>query len=138
MTDITTRHFNNSTYDTVATIGRISATTRAGVSNADGEFQVGVIPANSLITKTYLRVTEAFDGTSPTVSVGTTGTATKWFSATTVAAKNVTVGTKLLDKTVDVAEAITMTLVNGTSTVGAAEVIVEYIDLDNRREMFTQ
>ena len=138
MTDTTNRHFNNSTYDKVATIGRVTATTRAGVSAVDGEYQVGTIPANSLITATFLRTTEAFDGTTPAVTVGTEGTAAKWFTSTTVASKAMVVGSIALDTVVEVAEPLTITLTNGGSTVGAVEVIVEYIDLDNRREMFTQ
>lgn len=137
MKDITSQNFNGSTYDKVATIGTITATDRAGVSRVAGTSIVGAIPKGAVITATYLSVVEAFDGTTPKVSVGIEGTLTKYFPSTTVGAVAFTKGTLGLDKLTPVMTPLLMTTTASNSTVGKVEVIIEYIDTENRREMFT-
>ena len=135
--DIRNQNFNASTYDKVATIGTITATDRAGVPNPIDAYLVGAIPKGAIITATYMRVEEAFDGTTPLVSVGVDGATTKFFSAVDLSTVALTPGTTGLDGINLVSEDLLMTTSASDSTVGKASVIIEYIDTDNRREMFT-
>lgn len=137
MTDISNLGFNNSTYPKAATIGKITATDRGNVSLVDGDFKVGNLPKNALVTATFLRVVVAFDGTTPTIAFGDDSDSAKWLAATAVDSTGITVGTLNLNTQTALREDLVVALVNGGSTVGEAEVVVEYIDLDNRREMFT-
>ena len=135
--NIKNQNYNSSTVDVVAVQVSIDATDRAGVSNVDGTYEAGVLPKGAIIQKVYLDVTEAFDGTLPTVALGTTGTPEKWMVATSTALTGVTAGTLLLDTKVATSEDITLTLVNGSSTVGKATAYIMYVDTAARREIFT-
>lgn len=135
--NIKNQNYNSSTVDVVAVQVTIDATDRAGVSNVDGTYEAGVVPKGAIIQKVYLDVTEAFDGTTPTIALGTTGTPEKWMAATAVTSTGVTAGSLLLDTKVGTTEDITLTLVNGSSTVGRATAYIMYVDTAARREFFT-
>jgi len=135
-TDIRNQAWNSTTVDVVAVQGSVGATDRAGVSLTDGVFDVGILPKGAIIQKVYLDVTEGFDGTTPTIAIGTTGTPEKWLAATAATA-GLTVGALLLDTKVAASEDIMLTLVNGGSTVGSATAYIAYVDTAARREIFT-
>ncbi len=135
--DLRNMYFNNSTYPCTATIGTIKSHDRAGVALANGTHQIGVLPKGALITRLYLKVNVAFDGTLPTISVGDTTSPAKRLVATAVSSTGITVGSLLLNTELAASEDLSVGLVSGGSTVGEAEVIVEYIDTINRTTMFT-
>jgi len=86
------------------------------------------LPANAVVLRTHVIVDTVFDGT-PTVSIGITGTPAKYMATTendltsgtgdrwTSNPNNVPVGTT---------EALIATYVAGSSTAGAARILVEY------------
>lgn len=137
MADLKGKFFNGATYNKVATIGKITALDHLGVALANGTHQVGTLPKGALITALYLKVNVAFDGTLPTISVGDTASPAKRLVATAVSSTGITVGSLLLNTELAAAEDLSVGLVAGGSTVGEAEVIVEYIDTENRTSMFT-
>lgn len=136
-TDIRNLNWNSTTVDVVAVQTTITALDRLGAANADGAYDAGVIPKGAIVTKTFLDVTEAFDGTTPTLSCGTSALATKWFTTGDLSSKATLVGSSALDEKEATHDAITLTLVGGGSTVGEATLYVEYVDTAARREIFT-
>lgn len=136
-TDIKNQAFNSSTVDVVAVQVSISATDRAGVAQALGEYDAGVLPAGAIIKSAYMDVKTAFNGTSPTLMVGVTSDKDEYFAATAATA-GVKVGSLGLNLKTTVTEDIVITLGGSTtSTVGEATVYIEYIDTAARREIFT-
>ncbi|RLA58966.1 MAG: hypothetical protein DRQ78_11215 [Epsilonproteobacteria bacterium] len=129
--------FNSTTVDVVGVQGGITATDRAGVSLADGVYNVCRLPAGAIIQKVYLDRVASFDGTLPTISIGTEGVPAKYLAATATDAATLVVGALELDTKVSVAEDIVLTLVNGGSTAGEAVAYIEYLDTAARREIFT-
>lgn len=137
-TDLTRIGFNASTVDVVAAQGTIGATNRAGVSLVAGEYTVGALPKGAIIKGVYMDVTTAFNGTTPTLAIGTTGTADKYLAATTIAVTGLTVGASAaLDTRLAVTEDLIFTLESSDNTEGEVEVYIEYVDTAARREMFT-
>jgi len=136
-TDNTRLGWNSATVDVVAVQGGIEATDRAGVAIVDGTYEVGRIPAGAIIQKVYLDRLVSFDGTIPTIAIGTTGTPEKYLAATATDAATLVVGALALDTKVTVAEDLILTVVNGGSVTGKAVAYISYIDTNHRREMFT-
>jgi len=136
-TDIRREAWNAGTVDNIAVQGTIDATERDGSSRADGVYSVMRIPAGAIIQKVYLDRTVSFDGTTPTVSIGTEAIPAKYLAATALDAATIVVGSLELDTKVSVAEDIVLTLVNGGSVNGVATAYIDYIDTAARREMFT-
>jgi len=136
-TNIIREGWNAGTVDVVAVQGTVDATERDGTSRADGAYSVMRLPAGAIIQKVYLARPTAFDGTTPTVAIGTEGAPEKYLAATTLAAAGLIVGTLQLDSMVAVAEDIILTLVNGGSVTGEATAYISYVDTGARREIFT-
>jgi len=137
-TDLTRESWNSSTVDVVAVQGTFNLLDRTATVRADGAYTIAKIPVGAIIQEVYLDVTEAFDGTTPTCTVGVTSDTDEYFvAATAIATIAVTKGTLGLDIKQAVAEDIIFTLAGGTSTVGSATLYVKYIDTAARREIFT-
>lgn len=90
------------------------------------------LPANAIITEVRVIVTTAFNGT-PSLSIGITGTLSKYMSATAndLNATNVTVPASYfahpeLDS-VGTTEALIATYAAGGATVGAGRILVSYV-----------
>lgn len=85
-------------------------------------------PAGSKLPEVRVYVDTAFDGTTPTLSIGITGTTSKYGSTGQVDLK--TVGVYVWDPGIDVtvsAENLIATYSASSSTVGAARIEVDYV-----------
>ena len=137
-TDIKNLNHNSSTVDVVAVQISFDAVDRTNTARALGEYIAGVLPKGAIIKSAYLDVTEAFNGTLPTIMVGVTSDKDEYFVATAVSSTGVTKGTLGLDLKTTVAEDLYITYGGSTtSTAGKATVYIEYIDTAARREIFT-
>lgn len=96
----------------------------------DGEIIVGVLPAGAVVTTGTLWVKTAFNGTTPTVSIGVAGTPALYLAATAVTAIGGTALGALLVAAAAVPTGVARNLVAvvaGTgSTVGSADVLLEF------------
>ena len=137
-TDIKNLAWNSATVDVVAVQVSIEAVDRTGTANALGEYIAGVLPKGAILQEAYLDVTEAFNGTLPTIMVGVTSDKDEYFAATAVTSVGLTKGTLGLDIKALITEDIYITYGGSTtSTTGKATVYIKYIDTAARREMFT-
>lgn len=87
------------------------------------------LPANAVVTQVQVIIDTPFNG-APTLSVGITGTLSKYLSATQVdlTAAGLTVFDVVPgNNAVGTTEAITATYAPGAATVGAARVLVSYV-----------
>lgn len=85
------------------------------------------LPANAVIEKVTVIVDTAFNGTAPTVTVGISGTATKYSGASDVDLK--TVGQYIVHNSlvsVGTTEALIATYAADSSSAGAARILVDY------------
>jgi hypothetical protein len=87
------------------------------------------LPNNAYVTKVSVLVTTAFDGTTPTVSVGYTGQTTKFM---TTGSNNLkTIGAYIREQYTQqnsgVARSVLLTYTQSASTVGAATVLVWFV-----------
>ena len=96
-----------------------------------------VIPANSHIVNIHILAFDAFSGASPTISVGTSATATELVAATTASAVGLLSLTPGTDKTrtqkwsnIGTSDAIIYVLAGNTGT-GTFDMLVRYIQAEN-------
>jgi len=111
---------------------------RAPISFSDGVggiVQVGTIPGKSIVLRTYVVITTAFNGTTNTIKIGTVASDASYGTGiSTATAGVITGGTALatattVNPTVDTAVIAThATTVAGTA--GAGYVIVEYLPVE--------
>lgn len=95
---------------------------------------VGVIPGNSIILRTYIVVTTAFNnGSTNTMGIGVSGTATSFASAVALGTVGVIGGgtalatSTLMAPTADTTIIATMASTGAAATAGAGVVVVEYM-----------
>lgn len=136
-TDIRNLNWNSTTVDVVAVQVTINALDRTGTANAAGVYDSGVIPKGAIIQSSYLDVTTAFDGTTPTLKVGTSADDDHYFAATSLASIATTAGSLNLNTKEAISDSLYLTLNVGDSTEGEATVYISYIDTAARREIFT-
>ncbi len=91
---------------------------------------VGTLPANAIIDQIVLGVATVFNGSSPTISLGFSGTTTAYLAtsaapatATVTVPATQTVGTAKVQTT---AKTVLATMVYGTSTAGAMDISIYY------------
>lgn len=87
---------------------------------------IGTPPANSIVSKLIVDVTEAFDGTAPTLNIGTAGTADLYMDETEI--DLTTIGTYIVDiYKLDVAGTAAQAIyVPDSSAAGAADILFKY------------
>lgn len=100
----------------------IRATVQFGTSSP---VAVGNVPSGCIVTQIIVKVTTAFDGTDPTLSIGVSGTVEKFMSASEIDLK--TVGTYIVDlysleDNIDVIA----TYVADSSTAGVCQILLKY------------
>ena len=105
-----------------------------GAANAK---HVGTIPKNSLVLPLYKVVTEAFNGTTPTLSIGSEadpdgfGTSAAIAPGTPAAMVAVVAGALTGRTTEDVEVFVEATTAGGTQTTGAAELLLLFYPCKN-------
>lgn len=85
------------------------------------------LPANAIVTQVDVEVHTVFDGSAPTLSVGISGTVEKYMAA--AANDLTTLGTYTVNPSIlakETTDAIILTYVADSSTVGAATVTIHY------------
>lgn len=99
-----------------------------------GTKTVGTLPAGSVVLRTYIVVTTAFNnGSTNTMGIGTSGTATSFASAVALGTIGVITGgtalatSTLMAPTSDTAVIATMASTGAAATAGAGVVVVEYM-----------
>ena len=100
---------------------------RADITYSDATVTIGKLPSGAVITGTKVLITTAFDGTSPSLTVGDGSTADKYVAAgdvteTSTGLTSVSKGEKL---SADTSVVATFNQPADT-TAGAATIIVEY------------
>jgi hypothetical protein len=126
--------------DNVANVGQVvmsqSIMIDAAVAAGTTTYNVGVIPKNSQLLTTTIRVAIASDqGTSATVSVGKTGTAQYFIANTNIKAQGET--SSIADAALDEADRfdadtqITATPAGTTATTGQVSVTFTYVQANN-------
>jgi hypothetical protein len=111
---------------------------RAPIAFGDGVggiVQVGTIPAKSIVLRTYVVITTAFNGTTNTISIGTVASNASYGTGiSTATAGVITGGTALATATTVNPTADTSVIATHATTVaataGAGYVIVEYLPVE--------
>lgn len=137
MVDIVKYGGNNKKVLNTAISGRLDFNLVGGMGTvASGEtYKVGVIPANAVITAVKIVVTTGFDGTTPTIDVGTSVGGAELGNDVAVSAAGVTDGTADIYTTTEVGVYVTPTLSGATK--GNLKVVVEFVETEAYTAMFT-
>ena len=121
---------DNTEWDDIGPASAVSAVVKGFRATLEDDtsspLAIGTPAANSVIKKVIVKVTEAFDGTAPTLDIGTAGTTDLYMDQTEI--DLTTVGTYIVDLyELDAGgTAIIGTYDDDSSTAGAASIFVEY------------
>lgn len=124
---ITTDGSGNWTYTTINTTASIMVETTTVAFGSSSPITQFTLPANAIVENVLVMVDTAFNGTNPSLTVGISGTTSKYMGSgdsdlTTQGVYEVTPGLAADVST----EALIITYAAGTSTAGSARVEVHY------------
>jgi len=138
MVDIKTNSRNNETRLSTVAVGTLTYTQPKGANITSGEtYQVGTIPAGSVVTGVRILVDKAYDGTTPTADVGIVGNPTLYADDLDLSVVGVTAGDAGTNVYYAENTDIVVTPTLAGATKGSVKVLVEYIQPNTRTGSYT-
>ena len=138
MVNIKTSSRNNETRLGLVAVGTLTYTQpKSGVIKSGETYQIGTIPAGSVVTGVRILVDKAYNGTSPTADIGIVGSTTLYANDLDLDTVGVTAGVAGTNVYYSENTDIVITPTIAGANTGSVKVLVEYLQPGSRTGSFT-